>query len=191
MGAENILNNTILVPSHDSLVNSHQLPAYNAASKFEGINSSDLTSDHFSCDAYIKIKDASAVKMIAVQEISGFGMERENEQRVNTGGDYVTNLPGTIKYSDITLKHLYTNDSFFLDWLTNGVSQGGSARADIELHFKLSVKSGIGKKHIVFTLYDAFPVSWSIGQMSMTGGKNLTEVVTITFSWVDYKVVPL
>ena len=126
--------------------------------------------------------------------MTGFGMERENNQMPNTTGNYIINLPGPIKYSDVTFDHLYTNDSFFLDWLENGVTKGGSARVDMEMHFWLPVGSSLafgskGKKHYVFTLYDAFPVKWEIGELSITGGKVLNEKVVVTFSMMKYQVL--
>ncbi len=191
---DTITNNTILIPYHDSLVDSNQLPAYDAAKKLETVNSEMITRDHFEYAAYIKIKDGESVKLIAVQDVTGFGMERENNQMPNTTGNYIINLPGPIKYSDVTFDHLYTNDSFFLDWLENGVTKGGSARVDMEMHFWLPVGSSLafgskGKKHYVFTLYDAFPVKWEIGELSIIGGKVLNEKVVVTFSMMKYQVL--
>lgn len=192
---DTLTNNTILIPYHDSLVDSNQLQPFDAAKKLESVNQEHFTTDHFDYAAYIKIKDGESVKLIAVQDVTGFGMERENTQMPNTAGNYTINLPGPVKYTDIKISHLYTNDSFFLDWVENGVTQGGSARVDMEMHFWLPVGKSLGfgsqeKKHYVFTLYDAFPVSWEIGELSITGGKVMTESVTVTFSMMNYKVVP-
>ena len=191
---DTLTNNTVLIPYHDSLVDSNQLPEYDVAKKLETVNTEKISTDHFEYAAYIKLTDGSSVKLIAIQEVTGFGMERENNQMPNSTGNYTINLPGPMKYSDITIKHLYTNDSFFLDWLENGVAKGGAARVDMELHFWLPVTKSLafgagGKKHIVFTLYDAFPVNWEIEDLSIAGGKTLIERVTVTFSRMDYKVI--
>ncbi len=192
---DTITNNTILIPYHDSLVDSNQLPEYDAAKKLETLNAEVITQDHFEYGVYIKIKDGESVKMIAVQDVSDFGMTRENNQVPNTTGNYIINLPGPVKYSDVIFVHVYTNDSFFLDWVENGVAQGGSARVDMEMHFWLPVaksqaSGSPGKKHFVFTLYDAFPIKWEMREMGITGGKVMTERITVTFSRLDYKVVP-
>ena len=190
---DTLTNNTILIPASDSLVDSNPLPPFDAAKKLEAINTDEIISDHFEYGAYIKLNDGASVKMIAVQDVSDFGMTRENNQMPNTTGDYIINFPGPVKYSDVILVHVYSNDSFFLDWLENGVTQGGSARVDMEMHFwlpcgRLQNAAGIKKKHFVFTLYDAFPVKWEMREMDMSGGKVLTERVTVTFSSMDYKV---
>lgn len=195
MGIDTALpNNTILIPYHDSLVDSNPLPPYDASKKLEAVNAERPTTDHFEYAAYIKIKEGDSVRMIAVQNVTGFGMERENNQMPNSTGNYLINLPGPVKYSDITFTHVYTNDSFFLDWLENGVTKGGSARVDMEMHFWLPIGKSLAlgsreKKHIVFTLFDAFPVSWEIGSLNIFGGKVLTEKVIVTFSLMNYKVV--
>ena len=187
--AANILNNTVLIPYHDSLVANNPLDAYDPGEKLKNIKTGEVISEGFEYGAYIKLKDGNSVKMIAVQEVAGFGMEREFEQRAGSSGAYMINLPGAVKYSDLAIKHLYTREKFFLDWLTNGVSQGGAARIDMELHFIIPQKTANGteKKHIVFVLYDAFPVSWEIGPLEMTGGKNLFETVKIAYSWLQYR----
>ncbi len=190
---DTITNNTILIPYHDSLVDSNPLPPYDAAKKLEALNAEEITADHFEYGAYIKIKDGESIKMIAVQDVSDFGMTRENSQMPNNTGDYIINLPGTVKYSDIIFVHVFTNDSFFLDWLENGVTKGGAARIDMEMHFLLPCgkkQASITKenKHFVFTLYDAFPIKWEMREMELSGGKIMTERVTVTFSTMDYKV---
>lgn len=191
-GLKDIFTNTILIPTSDSLVNSQQLPAYDPAKKLEAVNAEEIVHDHFQYGLYIKLKDGESVKMIAVQDVSDFGMERDNKQIPNTTGDYLINLPGAMKYSDVIFVHVFSNDSFFLDWLENGVTRGGSARVDMEMHFWLPISKnkapGGGRKHFVFTLYDAFPVKWEMREMSVTGGKVMTERVTVTFSTMDYKV---
>lgn len=190
---DTLINNTVLIPYHDSLVDSNQLPSFDAAKKLEAINNEEIHEDHFEYGAYIKLKDGASVKMIAVQDVNDFGMTRENNQTPNTTGTYLINLPGPVKYSDVIFAHVYTNDSFFLDWVENGVSQGGSARIDMEMHFwlpcgKKQADMTHKKKHVIFTLYDAFPIKWEIREMSLAGGKVLTERVTVTFSTLDYQV---
>ncbi len=185
MNITGVINSTVLMPTGGNLGKPEN---FNAADKLESVKPGDISDDHFEYGAYIKVKGGTSVKMIAVQEVMGFGMERENEQRPNPAGNYVINLPGAVTYSDITITHLYTNDGFFLDWLTNGVTLGGSARVDMEMHFWLpGKKDNSEKKHVIFTLFDAFPVSWEIGPLNITGGQSLIEKVVITFSRMEYK----
>ena len=184
--AANILNNTILVPYHDSLVDSHQIPAYNPAEKLSQLQQSDPSQGKHLA-AYIKVNDGNSVRMIAVQEISGFGMERENEQRPGSSHDYVINLPGQVKYTDVKITHVFTRDKFFLDWLHNGVSQGGASRADIEIHIL-----PLSEKELVFTLYDAFPTSWTLQKLDAADFESiLFEEVELTYSQVSFKTIPI
>lgn len=180
------LNNTILVPYHDSLA-SKQLPENNAAaslSKFKGLD----WDPNNSLSAYIKVNDGAAQKLIAIQNFAGLGMMRDvKTMRSGGNGDYQINLPGAVTYSDVTIWHVYTKEHFFLDWMKAGVTRGGAARADIEIHLKYK---GEGAKEMIFTLRDAFPVKWELyreldaSQVSSV----LSENITITFSKIDFKI---
>ena len=182
----NILNNTILIPEHDSLVSSNPLPNFDVPKKLEELKK-PLLSSQDSFNVNLKVNDGQSVRLIAVQQVTGFGMKRENEKKPGITGDYVVNLPGPITYSDISIYHLFTKDQFFLNWLTSGVLQGGAPRADMELH--ITPKTD---KKMVFTIYDAFPNSWEIEQLDVKGqDKVLIERVNFTFSWISYKTVPV
>ena len=182
VSVDSTLTNTILIPNHDGLVEGHPLPAYDIAGKIgEAADPDSYPDKNFA--AFLKINDKESIRMIGVQEITGLGMERTNEQKSVATGDYVINLPGPVKYSNIKIKHIFTRDKFFLDWLTNGISKGGSARADIEI--KLSTS---GKKRLVFTLYDAFPVGWSLTNLDAGNSEvAVMEEVELTFSGIYFK----
>lgn len=180
--AANIFNNTILIPYHDSLVDSHQLTAYNIAEKLTEIQNV-VPNKETHVSSFIKMKDGNSVRLIAVQEISGFGMERENEQQPGNSHDYVINLPGQVKYSDIKISHIFTRETFFLDWLTNGITQGGVSKADMEIHIY-----PLTQKELIFTLYDAFPVGWTLGKLDIANADTLlVEEVDLTYSQVTFK----
>ena len=176
------LTNTILIPNHDGLVDGHQLPSYDITGKLGELQALDGYSDK-NFAVYLKINEKSSIRLIGVQDITGFGMERTYEQKPVATGDYVINLPGPVKYSDVTIRHIFTRDKFFLDWLTNGVSKGGCARADIEIIVTTS-----REKQMIFTLYDAFPVEWKL--VNLEAGKTdapIIEEVKLTFSGISFK----
>ncbi len=180
---KDILTTNILMPSTDGLPAANPLEPYDISNKLEAVNQLTVNRTNFTYDIFLKLTDNQSEKFIRVQEVSGFGMERENEPRPSSNYDYVTNLPGPVSYNDIRMKHLFTNDRFFLNWLNDGVTSGGASRLDMELHFKLPTD-----KTIVFTLYDAFPIAWSIGPLNVQGEDQLIELVTITYSGLAYQM---
>lgn len=184
MNLVNLLNNTILIPYHDSLVDGHQLPKYDIAGRIGELKDLHTDNDN-NFAAYIRVHDKSSVRMIAIQQLTGFAMTRENEQRPSMNGEYVINLPGPVTYNNIKVRHIFTRDKFFLDWLTNGVSKGGSARAEIEI-----VLSTVPNKDLIFTLYDAFPVAWRITNLD-SGYKEeaVMEEIEVAYSSVSFKSV--
>ena len=179
---KDILTTNILIPSSDGLPQANPLPASNTTSKLEATNKLKPDGTSFSYGLFLKISDNQAEKFIQVQSVTGFGMDRENEARPSSNYDYIINLPGPVNYKDLRMMHLYTNDKFFLDRLTNGVTYGGASRVDMELHFILPTA-----KHIVFTLQDAFPVGWMMGPLTNKGEDALIETVTITYSNLSYQ----
>lgn len=180
---KDILTTNILIPSSDGLPDANPLEPFDVTAKLEAANKLSLNKTNFTYDIFLKINDNQSEKFIRIQQASGFGMNREIDTKPGNAQDYVINLPGPVTYNDIRLRHLYTNDRFFLNWLNNGVTSGGSTRLDIELHFTLPTK-----KSVVFTLYDAFPIAWSIGPLDVEGKNELTELVTITFSELSFQM---
>ena len=184
MSITDLLTTTILMPTGGSLT---ELPASNISSDIAVVSKSMFyASGNISKveNTYIKVSGNNEVKIIKLQGIAGFTMTRENTQKRSGGAsDYVVNLPGPISYSDVTLVHPFTRDKFFLDWLKNGHMLGGAYRANIEIHV-----IPIGDKEMVFTLEDAFPVSWNIVKMAASDQPAvLTELVTIAFSKLVFK----
>lgn len=177
-----IFTSTILIPTSDGLPGANPLTAYDVADKLETVNKLEAKSTKFFYNLYLKISDKESENIIELQDVTGFGMSRDNQTRPGSDHDYVVNLPGPVTYSDIRLQHLYTNDKFFLNWLKNGVTSGGASRADMELHFVLPTG-----RTIVFTLQDAFPTGWYIGPLNVKGTDALVETITITFSGLSYQ----
>lgn len=182
------LNNTILIPTHDSLVSGKPLPANPVAEELSHVQQAKWNPDLKNIEeVYIKVNGGAAQKVILVQSLSGFVMTRENEQR--KVGDYVVNLPGPVSYSDIIIRHVFTREKFFLDWLTNSTAQRGVSRADVEIHINL--KDGSNQK-MVFTLQDAFPIKWELQdalQSEVGAGEGvplLYEEITLAFSKVTF-----
>ena len=185
MDIKSILNNTILIPTGGNLTS---LPASTVGADLSNV---DYDSIDYRIEnpqtVYVKVKDQQSVKLISVQSIDGLEMKRENsQQRAGGSPDYVVNLPGNVSYSEVTLTHVFTRDTYFLDWLKNGCLNNGVARADIEIYINAFDKD---KKQMVLTLYDAFPTKWEIRQM---GFPNLmsrpvaTEWITFCFSKIHF-----
>lgn len=180
---KDILTTNILIPSSDGLPSANPLEPYDVSSKLEAANKLPIQAFNFTYDIFLKINDNQSEKFIRVQEVSGFGMNREYEAKQTSTSDYIVNLPGLITYNDIRMKHLFTNDRFFLNWLNDGVTSGGQSRLDLELHFRLPTQ-----KTVIFTLHDAFPIAWSIGPLEIGGSDPLVELVTITYSGLAFQM---
>ncbi len=184
MSIADLLTTTILMPSGGSMT---ELPASNIGADIGKVVKSDWEKKGTNIgnveDTYITVSGKSSVLIKKIQGITGFSMTRENQQR-HTGGisDYVVNLPGMVSYSDVTLAHTFTRDKFFLDWLKNGYLIGGVYRANIEIHIL-----PLGTTEMVFTLEDAFPVSWDIVRMEVNNNSDpLMELVTLTYSKLTF-----
>ena len=181
---KDILTTNILVPSTDGLPGANPLPSLNTADKLSAANELNPENTSFKYGLFLKISDSQSVKLVRVQSVTGFGMDRENEARPSSNNDYVINLPGPITYKDLRIVHRFTNDKFFLDWLMNGVTTGGASRVDMELHFILPTN-----KHIIFTLQDAFPTAWWMGPVTVVESEKefFQETVTISYSNLTYQ----
>ena len=179
---KDILTTNILMPSSDGLPAANPLDDYDISSKVETLNQFEIKRTNFAYEIFLKISDNQSEKFIRVQEVTGFGMDRQYDSIPSSSHDYVINLPGPVTYNDIRLKHLFTNDKFFLNWLNDGVTSGGASRLDMELHFTLPTE-----KKVVLTLQDAFPIAWSIGPLNVQSEESLVELVTITFSGLAYQ----
>ena len=191
--AANILNNTILIPTGGNLTNlpkntvGTELNAYSQAYKERKI---DYNSDNPQ-KAYLKIKGENAVKMVMLQSSANFGMSREYTQRRCGGNsEYVVNLPGNVKYTDVTFSFVFMRDTYFLDWLTNGHLVNGVTRADIEFH--VGAKNTETNERMILTLRDAFPISWRLNYVKLykkaDDNQVLLEFVTFSYSRVDFSL---
>ncbi len=186
----NTIANTLLMPTTDSLVSSHPLDKFDVVANL--YNDKEKAKGVVLQYKLILPAEKDPVEFSLVQSISGMGMSRENEQQPDTQQSQTTNLPGQASYDDISISLTYTKSSFFLTWLTNGVTEGGAFRSDIEIHVSHSKKSGESTELYVITLHDAFPVKWSLSTLDSTvTGENgekidlLTEDVTLTYSYLD------
>lgn len=180
-----ILNNTILIPTGGSMTS---LPTNKIGSELGAVNYDEIDYKIQNPQTvYLKVKDQQSVKLMSVQSIDGLEMKRENsQQRAGGSPDYVVNLPGNISYSEVTITHIFTRDTYFLDWLKNGCLNNGVARADIEIYINAFDKNN---KQIVLTLYDAFPTRWEIRKMGVPNIMSrpvATEWITFCFSKVHF-----
>lgn len=181
---KDILTTNILIPSTDGLPQANPLPDEKSADKISRVNKLKIEDKNFKYGLFLKLADNQSERLIMLQSVTGFGMDRENEARPSSNYDYVINLPGPINYKDLKLIHVFSNDKFFLDWLTNGVTYGGASRVDMELHFQLPTK-----KHIVFTIQDAFPTAWWMGPLNVKENEPLVETITLSYSGLAYQTI--
>ncbi len=137
------------------------------------------------------------------QKVAGLSVSRKMDS-MPIGGEvlYEMKVPGNLSYGEVTLSHLYTNSTVFLNWLinakkdgdTDGTNQGAALLAD----FEITVGGAGGKKGVVYVLRDAFPVSWRMGYVnvvsnewisnmtSQSGGEISLEEVTLVYSQLTF-----
>ncbi len=172
-----LLTTTILIPTGgsfndleettiDTAINEHNkknLPAV-LGNQFE-ISITSYCTD--SSDSTKTTKQTSRVGLCQV--VLGLSVRRDIKT-VRSGGSplYEVKVPDMIDYGEVTLRHLYTNSTAFLDWLVNGATEGGAMMADVEIKIG-DKKNGYG----VFTLRDAFPIKWTLGDIMVI---NVDEV---------------
>ena len=73
-----------------------------------------------------------------------------------------------VSYGEVTFFNIYTNSEAFLNWLINGAAQGGAMLADVSITIG---NTTFGQ--VVYTLRDAFPTSWRLGNLAVI---NLNEI---------------
>ena len=172
MAGVNILNNTILVPTSDSLTgSSHDIKPTTIATDISKFNQKfeDLvpaTELDYSIEIVSNNIKAGGTHC---SEIRGLSVSRPAEKR-RSGGEafYEMNLPGMVSYGEVTFFNIYTNSEAFLNWLINGAAQGGAMLADVSITIG---NSEFGQ--VVYTLRDAFPTSWRLGNLAVI---NLNEI---------------
>ena len=172
MSAANFFNNTILVPASDSLAgSSHDIKPTTIATDISTFNQKyDNLVPATELDYSIEIV-SNNVKAGGTHcsEIRGLSVSRPAEKR-RSGGEalYEMNLPGMVSYGEVTFFNIYTNSEVFLNWLINGAAQGGAMLADVSITIG---NSEFGQ--VVYTLRDAFPTSWRLGNLAVI---NLNEI---------------
>ena len=182
--AANILNNTILVPYHDSLTNkSHDLEKTTIVSDVEAYYAdANKTSrrEIFQNEFEISIISSESKKSTPVglcQRVEGLSVSRDVEKK-RAGGEsyYEIKLPGAISYGEVILSHLYTESTVFLDWLINGADKGGALMADIEIKVGYLDSNDKNLKQMVYTLRDAFPIRWRLGNIEVVSVDEVTNI---------------
>ena len=172
MAGVNILNNTILVPTSDSLTgSSHDIKPTTIATDISKFNQKfeDLvpaTELDYSIEIVSNNIKAGGTHC---SEIRGLSVSRPAEKR-RSGGEafYEMNLPGMVSYGEVTFFNIYTNSEAFLNWLINGAAQNGAMLADVSITIG---NTTFGQ--VVYTLRDAFPTSWRLGNLAVI---NLNEI---------------
>lgn len=223
MSAANILNNTVLVPYHDSLTSgkSHDLEEPKIAGALEKYNTTfnKLTEEEKAAKTLLENQFAIRITSYASESGGSSGSKKKvtsdvgfcqgiknlsvsrGVKKSRSGGEslYEIKVPEMIDYGEVTLNHLYTNSAAFLDWLVNGAEQGGALMADIEIRVGDETNGWV-----VYTLRDAFPIQWRLGNLSAVSkdlvekvksmqvkdGEIPMEEVTLVYGRLDYSLEP-
>lgn len=122
----------------------------------------------------------------AFQEVSGIDPKVDVEE-VREGGvnDYVHQLPGVTKHSNLVLKRGYvTQASSLADWAAQTV--GSTLGTPIQTQtINVFLLGPTGQAVVTWTFMNAWPVKWEVGALDAT---NTTSVLTQTLE-ISYTTV--
>lgn len=164
MGASTVLNNTILIPASDGIPQSHPLTETTVVKDSAKFSSNYEKRGAIQANIFkIRLNQGGKSTDIGFCEaIDGLTVKRKVEKkRVGGNAEYLVKLPGPLEYSEISFTNIMTDNGLFLEWVVNGANFGGVQRADIE------ILVGTDDDCVVYTLRDAFPVSWTLGTMKV------------------------
>ena len=199
---DTLTNQTILVPYHDSLVDSNQLPETQIGKKVQEFNNTFESNERAEARQF-RLFIASGGKSVPVGycgAVEGLIVSRQvEEQRSGGNNAYTVKLPGALSFGVVMIRHMYCENDLFMDWMINGANRGGIQRADIEL------RVGSDDNGMVYTLRDAFPTEWHLGTFSadfegqfrsretilytIDADQLLVENVKIAYGMMDHKHV--
>lgn len=116
-------------------------------------------------------------------EVSGLNIDIEEVESVvvNEQGKEVTRwTPGTVKYSEITLKREFTGDRKFWDWhieMTEG-KQSYEDGAIVIYHLD-------GTEQSRWTVNRAWPSKWSCSDLDAGSGDAMIEEITLQIEFLE------
>jgi phage tail-like protein len=155
-------------------------------------------------DAYRDFSPTSATFMVEVDgrplgqfsEASGLSVTVEVEEVVEGGQNFHTHkLPGRFTFDNVRLKRGITEDNGFLVWI-DGSSAGAFEKNGNKLKrttVAITLVSADGQRLRTWTLQEAFPVSWSGPDFSISNDDFPIEELEIAhhgFTVTDHKAKP-
>jgi phage tail-like protein len=128
----------------------------------------------------------------AFQEVSGIDPKVDLEE-VREGGvnDYVHQLPGVTKHSNLVLKRGYvTQASALADWASQTV--GSTLGTPIQTQMiNIFLLGPAGQALVTWTFMNAWPVKWEVGALDATNSSSvLTQTLEIAYTTVTSKLGP-
>ncbi|MFN3258808.1 MAG: phage tail protein [Ilumatobacter sp.] len=116
-------------------------------------------------------------------EVSGLSIDIEEVESVivNASGQEVTRwTPGTVKYSEITLKREFTGNREFWDWHMQMV-EGDEAYSDGSI-----VIYNLGGKEVSrWNVNRAWPSKWSCSDLDAGSGDAMIEEITLQIEFLE------
>jgi phage tail-like protein len=122
---------------------------------------------------YVEIRGVYVAEFL---ECSGISMEREVKTFEEGGvNDFVHQLPGRVKYGNITLKRGITYSRDLWDWFQEGLYDGRVKRRPVSI-----VLGNVeGNKAKQWDVRDAYPVKWSGSALSSDASQLAFETVEL------------
>ena len=131
-------------------------------------------------------KDGEAVPMdAAFSECSGVKVT-SHVLRMRSGSDdrgVQGVIPATVEYSNLTLTRGASTSHRFLEWVFDCLPtfEKGPAKP-VRRTIKITVLDDNNKPGIVWSLYGAYPVSYTLGSMNAQGNGMLLESIEFAYS---------
>lgn len=125
----------------------------------------------------------------AFMEVSGIDPKVDVEE-VPEGGvnDYVHQLPGVTKHSNLVLKRGYvTASSSIADWASQTI--GTTLNSGIQTKTVIVTLMSPSQAPVVtWTFMDAWPIKWEVGTFDASRNEVLTETLEISYTTVTRKL---
>ncbi|MDR2616140.1 MAG: phage tail protein [Oscillospiraceae bacterium] len=129
-------------------------------------------------------KDGAAAVAAAFSRFSGVKMRVET-MKVRTGADergVMRDFPVMTSFENVTFSRGVVGDLDFLDWILAVAPDGsraatGKSVSDKYRSISVSALNEAGKRAVTWTLIDALPVAYELGEMNSTQSALLTESV--------------
>lgn len=145
-----------------------------------GIGVAEISTDK-SMDSYsfnVKIENYDVVDIISV---TGLGIEISLVEKLSKSSPLIELSPGNIKFRRITLKKIFSSNSFFNDWSEKALAGKGKPYLKNISITLLGYSKNEDNFYMIqrWTLYECFPVVWELSPLRIDSDQDLVESLVV------------